>query len=492
MLKAFGFCRICAASPPVAPTAVADNVSALVDSALDAAESGADICVFPELCVTGYTCGDLFYHASLLDAAEAGLASFLAATRARVTLFVVGLPLRLDGLLINGAAACCQGRIIGVVPKSCLPNTQEFYERRWFASGIGLAAQQIRVCGAYLPLGTGLLFESASDPACRVGIEVCEDLWSPQPPSQALAVGGATIICNLSASNERVGKADYRRMLVAAQSARCLAAYAYAGAGVGESTTDLVFGGHTLLAENGRVLAEGERFVRKGTRVLADVDLAFLLHERRQNAVFADCSAHTAPLRRLTFGDGTVVERAEHPCVTELIRVVDPHPFVPSDRVSRDERCAEVFAIQSSGLATRLLHAGIKAVVVGVSGGLDSALALLAAYEAFDRAGLDRSGVHAVTMPGFGTTALTLDNARRLCEGLGVALEQIDITQACRQHLADLGHDGESHDITFENAQARERTQVLMDRANMLHALVVGSGDLSELALGWCTFNGDQ
>jgi len=490
--KPFGFCRVGAASPPVAPAAVAGNVSALIDAALGAAEAGADICVFPELCVTGYTCGDLFYQTGLLDAAEAGLASFLDATRTRATLFVVGLPLRLDGMLINGAAACCQGRVIGVVPKSCLPNTQEFYEGRWFTSGREIAAPQIRVCGKPVPFGTGLLFESASDPACCVGIEVCEDLWSPQPPSQALAVGGATLLCNLSASNERVGKADYRRMLVAAQSARCLAAYAYAGAGVGESTTDLVFGGHTLIAENGRVLAEGERFVRAGTRVLADIDLEFLLHERRQNAVFADHSARTALLRRLTFGGGTAVQPAEAPIATELLRTVEPHPFVPADRACRDERCAEVFAIQSSGLATRLLNTGFKAAVVGVSGGLDSALALLAACEAFDRAGLDRSGLHAVTMPGFGTTARTLDNARRLCEGLGVPLEQIDITQACRQHLADLGHDGVSHDIAFENAQARERTQVLMDRANMLHALVVGTGDLSEIALGWCTFNGDQ
>lgn len=419
MLKPFGFYRVGAASPPVAPAAVAGNVSALIEAALRTAADGADICVFPELCVTGYTCGDLFFQAGLLDAAEDGLAAFLDATRAQSTLFVVGAPFRLDGLLVNGAAACSQGRVIGIVPKSCLPNTQEFYERRWFVSGQGMAAQQIRVCGETVPFGTDLLFVSASDPACCVGIEICEDLWSPQPPSQAQALGGATILCNLSASNELVGKAEYRRMLVCAQSARCLAAYAYAGAGVGESSTDLVFGGHTLLAENGRVLAEGERFVRTGTRVLADVDLEFLLHERRQNAVFAEHSARAAPFRRVTFGDGVVVRSAARLRASELMRTVDPHPFVPADQARRDERCAEVFAIQSSGLATRLLNAGFKAAVVGVSGGLDSALALLVACEAFDRAGLARSGLHAVTMPGFGTSSRTLDNARRLCEGTG-------------------------------------------------------------------------
>jgi NAD+ synthase (glutamine-hydrolysing) len=410
--------------------------------------------------------------------------------------------LRRGGALFNCALACWRGTLLGAVPKAYLPNTREFYERRWFASGLGTAGGTARFCGQDISFGTDLLFESKAVPDCVVGIELCEDLWTVSPPSQALAAAGATVLCNLSASNELVGKADYRRALVLQQSARCLAAYAYAGAGPGESTTDLVFGGHTLIAENGRLLAEGERFARAGARVLADVDLAFLQFERRQNAAFADCAARAAPLRRVAFGGAesstcdarpaTCGKTAGQPAVAALLRPVDPHPFVPAEAATRDERCAEVFAIQSTGLATRLLHAGFRSAVVGVSGGLDSALALLVACEAFDRAGIDRADILAITMPGFGTTGRTLGNARRLCAGLGVTLEEIDITAACRQHLSDLGHSGGVHDIAFENTQARERTQILMDKANMRGALVVGTGDLSELALGWCTFNGDH
>jgi NAD+ synthase (glutamine-hydrolysing) len=405
-------------------------------------------------------------------------------------------------VLFNCAVACWRGSLLGAVPKTYLPNTREFYERRWFASGLGIAGGTARFCGQDMPFGADLLFESKGCPDCVVGIELCEDLWAVAPPSQTLAAGGATVLCNLSASNELVGKADYRRTLVQQQSARCLAAYAYAGAGPGESTTDLVFGGHTLIAENGRLLAEGERFARGGTQALADVDLAFLQFERRQNAAFADCATRAAPLRRVAFGEveastcdtrpAPCGKTAGQPAVAVLLRPVDPHPFVPAEAATRDDRCAEVFAIQSTGLATRLLHAGFRSAVVGVSGGLDSALALLVACEAFDRAGLDRADILAITMPGFGTTGRTLGNARRLCAGLGVTLEEIDITAACRQHLSDLGHDGGAHDIAFENTQARERTQILMDKANMRGALVVGTGDLSELALGWCTFNGDH
>jgi NAD+ synthase (glutamine-hydrolysing) len=500
--RRYGFCRVGVVSPSVAPAAVSSNTDALVASALRADADGVSVCVFPELCVTGYTCGDLFFQPSLLDAAERGLARFLDATRGSGTLFLLGAPLRLGDLLLNCAVACCRGAVVGVIPKVFLPNTREFYERRWFSSGRDVRAAVVRVCGADAPFGTDLLFQADGFPGCVVGVELCEDLWCPAPPSQTLAVGGATVLCNLSASNELVGKADYRRALVLQQSARCLAAYAYAGAGPGESTTDLVFGGHALVAENGRLLAEGERFARQGAYVLADVDLAFLQFERRQNMAYADCAARAAPLRRVVFGkeSSCLVPRASsddkrdtsHDIAGRLLRPVEPRPFVPDEPATRDARCAEVFAIQSTGLATRLLHAGFRSAVVGVSGGLDSALALLVACEAFDRAGLDRSGIRAMTMPGFGTTERTLGNARRLCGGLGVTLEEIDITAACRQHLADLGHGGGAHDIAFENTQARERTQLLMDRANMLGALVVGTGDLSELALGWCTFNGDH
>ena len=488
MYRQYGFCRVGVVSPTVAPVAVSANVDALIASALRASADGVDVCVFPELCVTGYTCGDLFFQPSLLDAAERGLERFLEATHGTGTLFLLGMPLRRGSLLFNCAVACCGGAVVGVVPKVFLPNTREFMERRWFSSGRGVRDASIRVCGAEAPFGMDLLFHAEDFPECVVGVELCEDLWSPAPPSQALAAGGATVLCNLSASNECVGKADYRRALVRQQSARCLAAYAYAGAGPGESTTDLVFGGHTLIAENGRLLAEGERFARQGAYELADADLAFLHYERRQESAYADCAAQAAPLRRIPFGGGAGKTAA----AGRLRRAVDPHPFVPNEPATRDARCAEVFAIQSTGLATRLLHAGTRAAVVGVSGGLDSALALLVACEAFDRAGFDRAGIRAVTMPGFGTTGRTLGNARDLCEGLGVTLEEIDITAACRQHLKDIGHDGAAHDAAFENTQARERTQLLMDKANMLGALLVGTGDLSELALGWCTYNGDH
>ena len=487
MYRQYGFCRIGVVSPTVAPVAVPANTDALIAAALQTEADGVSVCVFPELCVTGYTCGDLFFQPSLLDAAERGLARFLEATREAGTLFLLGMPLRRDGLLFNCAVACCRGAVIGAVPKVFLPNTREFMERRWFASGRDVRDASIRVCGADVPFGADLLFQADDFPECVVGVELCEDLWSPAPPSQTLAAGGATVLCNLSASNDCVGKADYRRALVLQQSARCLAAYAYAGAGAGESTTDLVFGGHTLIAENGRLLAEGARFIRQGTCEVADVDVAFLNFERRQETAFADCAAQAAPLRRIPFGGGRVGDGAGR-----LRRAVEPLPFVPDEPATRDARCAEVFAIQSTGLATRLLRTGVRSAVIGISGGLDSALALLVTCEAFDRAGLDRAGIRAITMPGFGTTGRTLGNARGLCHSLGVTLEEIDITAACRQHLKDIGHSGHAHDAAFENTQARERTQLLMDKANMLGALVVGTGDLSELALGWCTYNGDH
>ena len=489
MYRQYGFCRVGVVSPPVAPAMVSSNTEALIESALRADADGVTVCVFPELCVTGYTCGDLFYQPPLLDAAERGLARFLNATRETGTLFLLGMPLRRDGLLFNCAVACCRGAVLGVVPKTFLPNTRESCERRWFASGRDIRAASVRVCGADAPFGTDLLFQADAFPECVVGVELGEDLWASAPPSQTLAAAGATLLCNLSADSECVGKADYRRTLIRQQSARCLAAYAYAGAGPGESTTDLVFGGHTLIAENGRMLVEGERFIRQGAYVLADVDLAFLHFERRQDAAYADCAVRTAPPRRISFqGRGGQDAAVAGP----LLRPVERLPFVPAENAMRDARCAEVFAIQGTGLATRLLHTKTRAAVVGVSGGLDSALALLVTCEAFDRAGLDRSGIRAVTMPGFGTTARTFGNARALCDGLGVTLEEIDISDACRRHLAALGHGGGVHDAAFENSQARERTQLLMDRANMLGALVVGTGDLSEIALGWCTFNGDH
>ncbi len=487
MNERFGYCRVGAAVPVVRPGAVTTNVASMAALAKKAAEAGADVVVFPELCVTGYTCADLFFQPALLDAAEKGLSGFLKKIWQFDTLFILGLPVRMDGLLFNCAVVCRQGNILGVVPKTHLPNTREFYEKRWFSSSVCTQAKTIRLYDEEVPFGTDLVFQSVGVIDCCVGVEICEDLWSPIPPCTHLALNGATVLCNLSASNELVGKHEYRRELVAQQSARCLAAYIYAGAGPGESSTDLVFGGHALIAENGRMLVENRRFGREAELVLSDVDLAFLKFERRQNATYAQCAAQVEPVRRIVYD---AVD--EVPVCSGLMRSVDRHPFVPADEAVRNSRCEEIFAIQSTGLATRLLHSGCRKVVVGLSGGLDSALALLVICEAFERAGLDRSGICAITMPGFGTTERTLGNTVRLCEGLGVTLERIDITAACKQHLSDIGHSGDNHDVAYENTQARERTQILMNRANMIGALVVGTGDLSELALGWCTYNGDH
>ena len=487
MHKQFGYCRVGAAVPLVCPGAVEKNIASLVALAKQASDAGADVLVFPELCVTGYTCADLFFQSALLDAAEKGLESFLKKIWQFDTVFILGLPVRQDGLLFNCAVVCRQGNILGVVPKSHLPNSREFYEKRWFSSSFCTQSKTIRLCGEEVPFGTDLIFQSLGVTDCCVGVEICEDLWSPIPPCTRQALNGATVLCNLSASNELVGKHEYRRELVAQQSARCLSAYVYAGAGTGESSTDLVFGGHALIAENGRMLAESQRFNRAADLTLADVDLAFLKFERRQNSTYAQCASQAEPARKIVYDAAD-----EEPVCKGLLRTVERHPFVPADEAVRDKRCEEIFAIQSTGLATRLLHSGCHRVVIGLSGGLDSALALLVICEAFERAGLNRSGITALTLPGFGTTERTLGNSIRLCGGLGVSLERIDITSACKQHLADIGHSGKEHDIAYENTQARERTQVLMDKANMLNALVVGTGDLSELALGWCTYNGDH
>ncbi len=497
MTSDFGYVRIAAAVPPVQPGAVAANVQGMLDAAQDLQQMQPDIVLFPELCVTAYTCADLFQQTALLDAAEAGLGTFAAATADNPAVLVVGVPLRQDGVLFNCAAVLQGGHVLGVVPKTFIPGYREYYETRWFAPAQAARSDHIRVCGGLVPFGTNLLFSDPQRSAFCMGVEICEDLWAPSPPSTALALAGATVIVNPSASNALVGKADYRRSLVQQQSARCLAAYAYCSAGVGESSTDMVFGGHALVAENGVLLAETDRFERARTTLTMDVDLDFVQHERINNAVFSQAVQQHAESGRQCCGSACACHRI--PVHTRgqlpprpLQRRVDRHPFIPGDPSRRRERCQEIFAIQSSGLATRLQHTGIRDVVIGLSGGLDSTLALLVVRDAYSRLGLAPSGVHCLTMPGFGTSERTLGNVHALCEGLGVALTTVDITPSCRQHMADIGHDGETGDIAFENVQARERTQILMDKANMLGGLVVGTGDLSELALGWCTYNGDH
>ena len=485
MNKALQFLRVAAAVPVVRPGDVDANLASILALVRAAEHESAAAVVFPELCLTGYTCADLFYQPALLNAAEDALTKFLAVTRSANAVYFLGLPVRLNGHLFNCAAVCHAGKLLGVVPKCYLPNTHEFYEARWFASAEDTTDQEVDLAGVTVPFGNNQLFRDTTTGA-TYGVELCEDMWAVVPPSCSLALRGANILVNLSASNELVGKTEYRRTLVTQQSARCLAAYIYAGAGVGESTTDLVFGGHTLIAEDGTLLAEGPRFDRNAHITFADVDLGFLEFERTQNHAFLQGGSVTP------FAESVVLSSRPVPPPRDLYRKLDPHPFVPADDAARSARAAEILAIQETGLATRLAAIACKDVVLGLSGGLDSALALLVCVGAFRRLGLPEKGIHALTLPGFGTTKRTRSNVDRLCEGLGLRPVTVDIAPACRQHLKDLRHAESKRDVVYENAQARERTQILMDYANEVHGIVIGTGDLSELALGWCTYNADH
>lgn len=474
---------VCA--PEVEVGAVDRNCVKIVEAIHNLAEHGTQLAIFPELSLTAYTCADLFYQRSLQDAALAALSKVRRACADTGVAVLAGLPLLVRGRLYNCALLIgCDGHIAGAVPKTYLPNTQEFYEARWFSRGDTCPVDHILVDGNSVPFGTDLLFPVEGFPDCVVGIEICEDLWACNPPSGFLAAAGASLLVNPSASNEILGKCAYRRDLVRQQSARCIAAYAYASAGPGESSTDVVYSGHCLLSENGQILAETERFRFETTWALADFDFEKLSHERERNSSFSQIvparAYRSCPLRLEARPTG------------ELLRPIDKHPFVPADPDRRGETCWEIFSIQSTGLAKRIRHLQAGSVVLGVSGGLDSTLALLAAARAFDLLGLDRSGIMAVTMPGFGTTSRTRGNAERLASHLGLSFREIPIGAAVRQHFKDIDHHEDVHDVTYENAQARERTQVLMDLANKINTFVVGTGDLSEAALGWCTFNGDH
>jgi NAD+ synthase (glutamine-hydrolysing) len=485
----FGFLRVAAACPPVKVADPEANAAATLDFAARAAERGAQVVVLPELGLTGYTCGDLFFSlTTLVGGAERALERVLRETAERATVLVAGLPVLSGGRLFNAAAVVQSGRVLGVVPKTYLPGYQEYYEERWFSSAREAREGEVRLAGQVAPFGTDLLFRLPEEPAVCLAVEICEDLWAPVPPSSLHAVAGATVILNPSASNDLVAKAEYRRELVRQQSGRTLSAYVYANAGVHESTTDLVFGGHLLVAENGVLLAEGERFRRDGDLVVADVDVERLRVERVRQTSFADAVHGSGPAPRVV-----PLAPVPPPQPHRLVRAVDPHPFVPADPATLDERCREVFSIQTAGLARRIEHVGVKRVVLGLSGGLDSTLALLVCARTFDLLGLPRAGMLAVTMPGFGTTARTLDCARRLAAAAGAELREIDIRPACEQHIRDIGLDpADRASTTFQNLQARERTQVLMDLANKEGGIVVGTGDLSEIALGWATFAGDH
>jgi len=481
-----GFVRVAAVSPELVLGDVAKNVAILAREARSLAHRGCRLVVFPELSLTGYSCADLFHTEALRAAAVHGLSEMAEATHDLPVVLVVGLPLLVQDRLYNVAAVLAKGRVLGLVPKTFLPNSSEFYERRWFSPAHTLNAITVRLNGVDVPVGAEFLFEALDLPGFVLGVEICEDLWTVIPPSSHLALAGAMLLANPSASTEVLGKAPYRRHLVAQQAARCLAGYVYAGAGAGESSTDVVYSGHCLVAENGIVLGENERFSFETRAIVTDVDVQHLAHDRLKSSSFRD-EAGSIGFRRIVFDLGPALGGDD-----KLLRTISAHPFVPSAKVDRAAVCEEIFAIQATGLARRLKQAQAKTAVLGLSGGLDSTLALLVVLEALKRAGMPMSAALTITMPGFGTTTRTKGNAEKLAEALNIELRTISINEAVRQHFADIGHSEQQHDATYENSQARERTQLLMDIANKTSGIVVGTGDLSEAALGWCTFNGDH
>lgn len=473
-----GFIKLAAATVNIRVADTDYNTDNIICTIERAHKDGAKLIVFPELCITAYTCGDLFLQRSLLLGAAQGLERIRNATKESDITAVVGLPVEVEGSLYNCAAVVNNGHIKGIVPKRSIPNHNEFYEARHFAPG-SAEVKYINILGETVPFGGSILFTAPAMPEFCMGIELCEDLWTVSPPSNSHALAGATVIANLSASDEIIAKAQYRKELVSLQSARLFAAYVYADAGYGESTTDLVFAGDNIICENGVVAARSERF--KNSYVYAAVDLERLTSERRKTTTFQPCRTGY-----------TYVELDMEQTETELIQFIDRHPFVPSNPAQRRERSEEILTIQSLGLAKRIEHTHAKTAVVGISGGLDSTLALLAAVRAFDWLSRSRRDIYAVTMPCFGTTDRTYKNAVNFARSLGVTFMEVRINEAVLMHFKDIGQDPSSYDVTYENSQARERTQVLMDIANKNGGLVVGTGDLSEIALGWATYNGDH
>ena len=478
----YGFVKVAAAVPAVKVADVDYNVQQIESIIAQAEGRGVEVIVFPELCITGYTCQDLFKEQLLLDRAEGAIITLLDFTRKLNIISIVGLPVIINGLLYNSAAVIQGGQILGVIPKTYLPNYAEFYEKRWFASAQDLNPSNFYFAGTSVSVSAEpRLFVTSS--GMKFGVEICEDVWAPIPPSNNLALSGADIIFNLSASNELIGKHAYLKSLLAQQSARTISGYVYASSGFGESTQDLVYGGNAMIFENGHLLAEGDRFCFSPQIQQYQIDVEKLRVERRQNTTFINAQRHS---HALEIACKPVQERD-----FELQRAIDPHPFIPKNE-DMHSACEEILNIQVAGLAKRLYHINAQKAVIGISGGLDSTLALLVTVKAFDKLDLDRKGIIGITMPGFGTTDRTHNNAVKLMQTLGVTIREISIAKAVIQHFEDIGHDMKKHDITYENSQARERTQILMDVANQENAIVVGTGDLSELALGWATYNGDH
>ena len=474
-----GFVKVAAATPDIRVADVEFNTQNIINAMEEAQKNGAKILVFPELCVTGYTCSDLFDHSVLLKASRKALLEIAENTNDKDMLVFIGAPLEVNGKLYNVAAAMNQGEIIGFTTKTFLPNYGEFYEMRQFTQG-PQTVREITFEGKKIPFGPQILFQAEGMEELVVAAEICEDVWSPIPPSIQAALEGATVIVNCSASDETIGKDTYRRALISGQSARLISGYIYANAGEGESTTDLVFGGHNIIAENGTILRESSRYVNE--IVYSEIDLQRITGERRKNTTFQPLDEET--LVRVPF----TIEETK----TFLTRTFPKKPFVPSDEQTRAQRCEEILAIQAMGLKKRLAHTNARTAVVGISGGLDSTLALLVTARAFDMLGRDKKDIIAVTMPCFGTTDRTYQNACEMSKKVGATLIEVPIADAVNVHFRDIGHDPEDHSVTYENCQARERTQVLMDIANKTWGMVIGTGDLSELALGWATYNGDH
>lgn len=484
----YGFIRTAAAVPKLKVADCIYNTDEILNIIEEAYKKDVKILAFPELSITSYTCADLFAQTTLIEYAEKSLERIAEFSKDKDMFITVGLPVCCDNQTFNCIAAISKGKILGLIPKTCLPNYSEFYEERWFASSADIISDEVTICGQTVPIGADILFTAENIKNLTIGIEVCEDLWSPIPPSSYQSIFGATIIINGSASNELATKHEYRRNLVSQQSSRCICGYIYSSAGTGESTQDTVFSGHSMICENGNMLSESKRFLKEGSIIISDIDIELLANDRKKNTSFmTQLRKNEDPVFfrtvKFTLGENSI---------DDFYRTVKTAPFVPDNNIMLNERCEDIFNIQVTGLSKRITHTNSKALVVGISGGLDSTLALLVAVKACDYIGLDRKCVHGITMPGFGTTDRTYNNALNLMKSLGITLKEISIKDASIQHFKDIGHDINIHDVTYENTQARERTQILMDYANKEYGMVIGTGDLSELALGWATYNGDH
>lgn len=489
MMK-YGFITVAAAIPAVKVADVEFNVNEIARMVTEAEEKNVDIITFPELSVTGYTCQDLFHQQSLVDAAEKAVSRILDMTHDMDIIFIIGAPVVAGPLLLNCAVVCQRGHILGIVPKTYLPNYSEFYEKRWFASAQDLHSTVLQYAGHQVVITPKKQIFRTYD-GVNFGIEICEDVWAPAPPSNGLSLAGADIIFNLSASDELIGKHAYLKSLLAQQSARTISGYVYSGCGFGESTQDVVYGGNAMIYENGQCLALSKRFSYDPQLIISQIDIERLRAERRTNSTYVNAQR---PSTGTDGADVMLIETLAHENKGRnwhFYRTINPTPFIPSNE-NMASSCEEIFSIQVAGLAKRLKHINANHVVIGISGGLDSTLALLVCVKTFDALGYNRKGIIGVTMPGFGTTDRTYHNALSLMESLGISVREINIAAAVTQHFHDIGHDATVHDVTYENSQARERTQLLMDISNQVGGIVIGTGDLSELALGWCTYNGDH